>query len=48
MDEDSAHDANKQVRGEIEKSASDMLQHVDTKLWKILYEDHPRRSTDIR
>ena len=44
--EDSAYDANKQVRKEIGNSASDMLQHVDTKLWKILYEDHPRRSTD--
>jgi hypothetical protein len=46
--EDAAYEANKQVRKEIGNSASDMLQHVDTKLWKILYEDHPRRSTDTR
>lgn len=45
-DEESAYDANKQVRKEIENSASDMLQHVETKLWKALYDDHPQRSTD--
>jgi hypothetical protein len=44
--EEAAYDANKQVRKEIRNSASDMLEHVDTKLWKILYEDHRRRSTD--
>jgi hypothetical protein len=43
---DAANDANKQVRKEIGNSASDMLQHFETKVWKVLYEDHPRRSTD--
>ena len=44
--EDAANEANTQVRKEVGNSASDMLQHVETKVWKILYEDHPRRSTD--
>ena len=44
--EDAANNANQQVRKEVGNSASDMLQHVETKAWKILYEDHPRRSTD--
>jgi hypothetical protein len=44
--EDAANNANQQVRKEVGNSASDMLQHVETKVWRILYEDHPRRSTD--
>ena len=44
--EDAANNANQQVRKEVGNSASDMLQHVETKAWRILYEDHPRRSTD--
>jgi hypothetical protein len=44
--EDAANEANKQVHKEVGNSASDMLTHVETKVWKILYEDHPRRSTD--
>jgi hypothetical protein len=36
----------KLVQKEVGNSGSDMLQHVETKVWKILYEDHPRRSTD--
>jgi hypothetical protein len=46
--EDAANDANKQVHKEVGSSGSDMLQHVETKVWEILYEDHPRRSTDSR
>ena len=38
--EDAANDANKQVQQEIGKSGSDMLQHVETKVWKILHEEH--------
>jgi hypothetical protein len=44
--EDAANYANQQVRKEVGNSGSDMLQHLETKVWTILYEDHPRRSTD--
>jgi hypothetical protein len=44
--EDAADNANTQVRKEVGNSASDMLQHVETKVWKVLHEDHARRSTD--
>ena len=38
--EDAANDANKHVHKEVGKSGSDMLQHVETKVWEILHEDH--------
>jgi hypothetical protein len=44
--EDAANNANQQVRKVVGNSGSDVLQHLETKVWTILYEDHPRRSTD--
>jgi hypothetical protein len=44
--EAAANEANKQVHKEVGNSASDMLQHVETKVWKILHEDHARRAAD--
>jgi hypothetical protein len=38
--EDAANQANNQVRQEIGNSASDMLQHIETKVWQVLHEEH--------
>jgi hypothetical protein len=38
--EDAANHANNQVREEIGNSASDMLQHIETKVWQVLHEEH--------
>jgi hypothetical protein len=40
--EEAANHANKQVQQEIGKSGSEMLQHVETKVWKVLHEEHAR------
>ncbi|MGC1577126.1 MAG: hypothetical protein WA813_13580, partial [Beijerinckiaceae bacterium] len=37
--EDAANNANQQVRKEVGNSASDMLQHVETKVWRITAPD---------
>jgi hypothetical protein len=38
--EEAANEANIQVRETVGKSGSDMLQHVETKVWEILHEEH--------
>ena len=38
--EAAAEDANRHVRERVGDSASDMLQHVDTKVWTMLHEEH--------
>ena len=38
--EAAAEDANRHVRERVGNSASDMLQHVETKVWTVLHEEH--------
>ena len=38
--EAAANNANMQVRQTVGKSGADMLQHVETKVWEILHEEH--------
>ena len=38
--EAAANEANTQVRQTIGQSGADMLQHVETKVWEILHEEH--------
>jgi hypothetical protein len=38
--EAAANNANVQVRQTVGKSGADMLQHVETKVWEILHEEH--------
>ncbi len=39
--EAAADEANRQVKDQVGRSGSDMLQHVETKVWPVLYEAHP-------
>jgi hypothetical protein len=38
--EATANEANRQVKEHIGRSGSDLLQHVETKVWQVLYEAH--------
>jgi hypothetical protein len=38
--EEAANKANMQVRQTLGKSGADMLQHLETKVWEILHEEH--------
>ena len=39
--EAAANEANRQVKEHVGRSGSDMLQHIETKVWPVLYEAHP-------
>ncbi|SDR62382.1 hypothetical protein SAMN05444161_0386 [Rhizobiales bacterium GAS191] len=38
--EAAANEANTHVRERVGNSASDMLKHVETKVWQVLHEEH--------
>ncbi|MGD1036365.1 MAG: hypothetical protein ABR878_04060 [Roseiarcus sp.] len=39
--EAAANEADKRVKERLGSSGSDMLRHVETKVWRVLYEAHP-------